>query len=235
MFAMPRSYLPCLVLFFLLLLVQPGIAQELEVTPTATHTATPTITPTPEPARVVIRSPQTGQALQGNVAITGNSAVENFQSAEIAFAYHDNPTGTWFQIIFSSDPIVENTLAQWDTTTITDGTYDLRLVVTLQDGHQVVDNVSSLRVRNYTPIETATATPVTPTASPEPGDTPVPTDTPTPTETSIPPTPTNLPANPAEVSPQDIALTLGQSALAVLGLFALMGIYAGIKVLRRRG
>jgi hypothetical protein len=232
---MSRFLLLVLVLIFLLLSIQPGVAQEREITPSRTETTTPTITLTPEPARVVIRAPQNGQALQGIVAITGNSAVANFQSAEIAFAYHDNPTQTWFQIYSSSEAIAENTLAQWDTTTITDGVYDLRLVVTLQDGSQDVFNVSSMRVRNYTPIETATPTPVTPTATPEPGDTPIPSATPTATQTSIPPTPTKLPANPAEISRQDLALTFVKGALAVLGLFALMGIYAGIKQIRRRG
>jgi hypothetical protein len=229
---MSSIFFACMLLIFALASFQPGTVQQADPTPTQTA-ALPT-TPTPEPARVVISSPQDGQALQGVVAVTGSVAAANFQFAEIAFAYHDNPTQTWFQILSSSEVITSTTLAQWDTTTITDGVYDLRLSVTLQDGSKEIFTVNSLRVRNYTPIETVTPTPVTPTATPEPGDTPVPSATPTATQTSIPPTPTDLPANPAEVSPQDMALTFGKGALAVLGLFVLLGMYAGIKQFRRK-
>lgn len=224
---MSRSIALILTLFILFVTSKPGVAQELEVTPTATMT--PTITSTPEPDRMSIRSPQIGQALQGIVVVSGNTAVEDFLSAELSFSYHDHPTDTWFIIQSWSEPVPDDDLAQWDTTTITDGLYDLRLSVTLSDGTQTTYNVPSLRVRNYTPIETNTPTPLTPTATPEPGDTPVPTSTSTPTETLIPPTATSLPPNPAELTPGDITTTLGIGALAAFVLFALSGIYLGIK------
>jgi hypothetical protein len=97
----------------------------------------------------------------------------------------------------------------------------------------LVYTVEDLRVRNYTAIETNTPTPVTPTATPLPGDTPVPTSTPTPTETPIPPTPTSLPPNPIQVTGVDFTTSLVKGIAIVAGAFVIIGIYASIKNLRR--
>ena len=89
--------------------------------------------------------------------------------------------------------------------------------------------VKGLRVRNYTPIETSTPTPVTPTATLLPGE--LPTATPTP-PTYHHPHPTALPPNPAGLVPGDVAFSLGKGALGVAGFFALMGVYG---LVRRSG
>ncbi len=214
MFAMYR--LP--VLFHLLLLVYPGsivYAQESQ--------------PTENPSQLAIHSLISGQALQGNVSITGNSAVEGFRSARLDFSYADNPTGTWFVIQLSDEPVANGTLAQWNTTTITDGTYTLRLTVTLEDGSQTSVSIYGLRVRNYTPIETPTPTPITPTATLVPGGFPIPAVTLTPSATLIPPTSTPLPPNPDQLSTRDIAISMGKATLAVIGLFGLAGLYQVIR------
>jgi len=198
----------------------------------STETPTQTLTPTPQ---AYIRAPLDGQALQGNLLILGSSAVTGFISAEVSFAYEKNPTNTWFLIASSSKPVSDGTLAEWDTTTITDGEYNLRLFINRQNGDPLVTIVEGLRVRNYSPIETSTPTPVTPTATPLPGELSIPTPTPTPTITPPAPTPTDLARNPAQVSVPDIALSLGKGALAILGLFALMGIYQAVKNIREKG
>lgn len=196
-------------------------------------------TPTPGPtipvgtAKVVVSEPSDGQAVIGNVEILGTTDVPGFLSAELSFAYDDNPTNTWFLISTSTEPVRNGTLAEWDTSTITDGSYDLRLVVTRQEGEALVFTVEDIRVRNYTSVETNTPTPVTPTATPLPGDTPVPTSTPTPTETPIPPTPTSLPPNPIQVTGGDFTNSLVKGIAIVAGAFVIIGIYASIKNLRR--
>ncbi|MEJ5225563.1 MAG: hypothetical protein WHV44_13990, partial [Anaerolineales bacterium] len=53
--------------------------------------------PTPNPL-AAIAAPQAGQTLQGQVRITGSAAVTGFAAYEVAFAYADDPTGTWFLI-----------------------------------------------------------------------------------------------------------------------------------------
>ena len=187
--------------------------------------------PTDQLPQVAINSPVNGQVLQGPITISGHTSVDGFIFGELKFAYIQDLTDTWFLIYESDEPVSDGELTQWDTSTITDGEYNLRLVVTLEDGSQLASDISNLRVRNYTPIETNTPEP---SATHAPGDTPVPTITPTPTVTPIPPTATPLPPNPAQISPQDIILSLGKGVLVAIGLFAILGIYQLIRTASRR-
>jgi hypothetical protein len=104
----------------------------------------------------VITSPRQGEALQGILSIQGSSDVAGFALQDVSFAYASDRTGTWFQIASSDKPVKQDVIATWDTTTITDGDYVLRLRVYLQDGSSLDFTVPNLRVRNYTPIETST-------------------------------------------------------------------------------
>jgi hypothetical protein len=206
------------------------------------QTGTPGDTPTLTPSRFVgtqqvtaapdlsITSPVPGQVLQGSVTIVGYSALPGFVFAQLAFAYAENPTGTWFQIADSGEPVAGGALAQWDTSAITDGDYTLRLTVRFEDGSQREIVVAGLRVRNYTPVETDTPTPVTPTTTLVPGGVPV---TATLTRTARA-SATPLPTNPAEITTQNLATSLGKGALAVLGFFAFMGAYLLVRKIRER-
>lgn len=189
----------------------------------------PSGTSTPIPAQVTILSLLPGQAIQGSVSIIGTTAVESFQSAELTFSYAQNPTNTWFFIADSDTPVTSGTLADWDTSTLTDGNYTLRLEVTLQDGNILTAIVSGVRVRNYTAIETATPTPPLPTATPKPGETRAPTATLTSTASPVPSTPTPLPPNPAQLSPLDIVSGLLKGLVIVLAIFAVIGFYILIR------
>lgn len=207
--------------------------------PTLAQQESPTANPSPnaptptQTFEVVIHSPKPGQALQGVVLITGNTAIPGFIGAEIAFAYTNDPTHTWFHLLSMDQPVSEGVLAQWDTNVITDGNYDLRLTVFLENNQQVIYSIPGLRIRNYTPIETSTPTPATPTATPLPGPraTSLATIVTTPTMV-ISPTP--LPTNPLELTSRDMRLSLGKGALTVVGLFALIGIYQTLKKIRER-
>jgi hypothetical protein len=217
-----------ILLILSLLLPVPALAQ----------TATPTATAT-EPAPAVISYPLPGQALQGDILITGTTRAEGFAAYEISFGYDPDPTGTWFKIEVSTQPVDNGVLAHWDTTTITDGDYALRMLTTLTDGSQIILYVPGLRVRNYSAIETDTPTPVPPTDTPPPG-TPLPpsttpTSTPIPSATPIPPTPTPLPTNPAIISQADVLSTIGTGAGIGVGLLVVTGaIIGGRQWLRRR-
>jgi hypothetical protein len=204
-------------------------------TPTPTP-ATPSPTPTPAP-KASISQPQAGQPVQGNVQISGSSAIDGFQSAELAFAYHDDPTGTWFLIAGSEVPVDGGVLGTWDTTTITDGDYDLRLAVRRSDGSGSQATVAGVRVRNYTPVETDTPTPQHPAAAGQATSAPqeAPASEPAPTATLAiageeqPPAATPLPPNPAQLSFVDVLLTLGKGVLAIMGVFVLIGVYGMIR------
>jgi hypothetical protein len=191
-----------------------------------TPTETPTLTP-----NAAILAPQAGQAVQGRVPVLANTAVQGFLAAELYFGYVEDPTGTWFLIGQGSEPVTEAEAGTWDTSLITDGNYNLRLVVILQDGTQMERVVNGLRVRNYTPVETDTPTPVIPTDTPLPGEKPTATVTPLPT---ITPTPTPLPTNPAEMTDEEITGSLGRGALAAVGAFVFLGVYVWIRFSRRK-
>jgi hypothetical protein len=187
--------------------------------------------PTSTPPEVTILSPPPGAALQGSVPVTGNTAVDGFLRAELTFAYTDDPTNTWFLLFETDQPTSNSGLTQWDTTTLTDGEYSLRLVVTLQDGTQQVATAQNLRLRNYTPIETNTPAP---TQTRVPGDTPIPTQTPAPTITPVPPTSTPLPPNPAQLTSQDVAVSLGKGAIGAIAALGIIGFYVAVRNAMRR-
>lgn len=179
--------------------------------------ATPTAVANP---LVAIRVPRPGQVLQGLVPIQGSTDIPGFQSAELLFAYIDDPTDTWFLIQTLEEPVAHGLLAEWDTSLITDGDYQLRLIVILENGTRVMAQVKPLRVRNYTPIET---------------------DTPAPTESDYPltaftasptmgyPTLTPLPTNPAILTMDEMRISVTTGAAVALVTLALGVSYFALK------
>ena len=185
-----------------------------------------TLTPTLEP--ILILSPEAGEVLQGNVAIVVLSDVPGFQSAELTFAYAGDPTGTWFLLTESDLPFKGTAMATWDTSTITDGEYDLRLTVFFRRGEPRQVIVPNLRVRNYTRIETGT-----PASSPT-LDPVKPTETLTPTISPPAPTPTPLPTNPAIPGSAQTITSLGAGVGLAISLFAALGLYTAWRNAQRR-
>ncbi len=184
------------------------------------------------PPGLAILSPQPGQALQGSIAITGSTAVEGFRAAELSFGYQDDPSQTWFLISQMDTPVNAGKLAEWDTSVLTDGDYTLRLAVTRLDNSVEAVLVMGLRVRNYTAVETNTATPFQPTSTPAPGNPVAPTATQKPTATPLPPTPTALPPNPIQMTTGEVLYNAAQGALAVAVIFGAIGLYILIRRLR---
>jgi hypothetical protein len=159
------------------------------------------------------------------VEIVGNMDVPNFASAELAFSYASNPTDrfAWFTIQTFPQPVSAErpTLAVWDTTTLTDGDYILHLRVFLQDGSSQDVVVSDLKIRNDSPLPTAS-----PTATESFGFTtidPLPVSSPTiQPATALPtfPSPTPLPVNPASVTSFSIYSNFAKGGIITLVLFA---------------
>jgi hypothetical protein len=184
------------------------------------------------PLSANIDSPVAGQVVQGSVNIHGNTNIDGFQSYEVDFSYVNDLTQTWFLIQENTTSIENGVLAVWDTSIITDGEYTLRLLINQIDGTQLESLVTSLRVRNYSTIETDTPTPIHPYLTLVPGlatVSPMPRNTPTMTLTPSPITPTPLPTNPAEITPSQMALTLGKGAGVSIALLAILGAYVGIR------
>lgn len=179
-----------------------------------------------------IDSPEAGQAIQGAVVIRGSTAVDGFQSYEIDFTNSADPYQTWFLVQESTEPIQDGILAVWNTNTITDGDYNLHLLINKADGSKSELYVVGLRVRNYTPIEAGAPTPSVMYVTLGPGTptyTPTPQDTLTPSVTPLPSTPTPLPPNPAEITSSQAMSTLGKGAALSIGLFVMLGAYVGLR------
>jgi hypothetical protein len=173
-------------------------------------------------------TPKTGDVLMGKVNITGSTDVLDFQSAEVSFRYEGDSGDSWYLIQQSSDPVKDGTLAVWDTSTIADGVYRLRVNVILSDNRNAEVVIPNLRVRNYSAVETATPglpanlinqpTEIKPTLTP-----------------AVFSTPTSLPDNPAQVTSLKLAFSLVQGAAFAAACFVLLGIYLGLRAFRRRG
>lgn len=178
---------------------------------------------------VAITSPAPNEALRGQFNIIGSTNAQNFVSAQLDFSYVSSPVETWFPLQALSQPVFDSPLYTWDTTTISDGSYILRLRVFLADGTMQEVTVP-ITIQNDT--VPATATP-TPTATPESVSVQIPTPfllAASPTPTAVPrATPTPLPANPVSLDQNKIYASLGRGALVILGLFALAGLIVRIR------
>jgi hypothetical protein len=177
---------------------------------------------------VAITSPLPDELLRGQVTITGRVDLPSFLAAQLDFAYASNPTDTWFNIQTYLQPMTDSTLAVWDTTSITDGDYMLRLRVNLEDG-SVQEVTVPIKIGNdLLPSPTPE-----PTATPEPETVLIPTPfllAASPTPTDLPrPTPTPLPTNPVSLKQNQIYASLGRGALVILGLFALAGLIIRVR------
>jgi hypothetical protein len=141
------------------------------------------------------------------------------------FLYQDTGEPDWFLIFQGTEPVHNGTLALWDTTTIADGTYLLRVSVLLNDSSISEQIIRGLRVRNYSPVETVTAFPTVDGFV----------DTPEP-EISISsiPTGTALPENPAELSIVNFYSSVITGILCVGGLFCIIGGYLLFRFLSQR-
>jgi len=177
-----------------------------------------------EESQFVISSPTEGQIVQGVVVVTGTISALGLSTYELSFSYAEDATQTWFVLATSSEPVFEGELGIWDTTTLTDGDYTLRIRTFMLDGSVQETLVRGLRVRNYTPVPTATYTPtVTPVvqfAAPTAQLIAPALDTATPSL----PTPTPLPPNPASLQNIAISGALGRGALLALLLFVIFGL-----------
>lgn len=86
-------------------------------------------------AIAIITEPEGSQRVEGIVNIVGTATHPVFNHYELHFALDPNPAATWFPIVLAGARRVENAqLGQWDTDSISTGTYMLRLRVFSSDG-----------------------------------------------------------------------------------------------------
>jgi hypothetical protein len=183
---------------------------------------------TPEPASPAlnITDPKAGETLQGSLAINIAVNQPGLNAWELSFAFVENPTDTWFLLARGSDPF-EGEILRWDTTSLSDGDYVLRLRATFSDAYRDV-LVTPLKIRNYSIDTPAPAPEHTATRTPAPIASPTPTRI---TDPSLPTrsAPTPLPANPAILYNEEIAESALRGAGYSLVIFASIGLLAWVK------
>jgi hypothetical protein len=170
-----------------------------------------------------ITSPREGQVIQGNFEIIGTAAGEGFKSAELSYAYANTGNPTWFSMAIITQPVNVAVLSVWDTTTISDGDYQLKLTVNYQDGSTSDFTVSQVLVRNYTPVE------ITPTTQVEEVIT---TQVATSTPASVEITP--FPTNNAALSLAAVDNNLLDGAIIGVVCVVFLGIYTSLHGWTRR-
>lgn len=162
--------------------------------------------------------PERDNVLTGVMTITGSASHPSFVYYELSFALDPNETGTWFPIgERMTTEVQDGNLGIWDTTLISDGSYQLRLEVVLAEDVILEARVEGLQIRNYTApdvVETpsvteATAFIQTPTMEP--------TWTPIPQLTGTQPTPPE--AQTRVVQAFAFGAALGGAALLGTGIF----------------
>jgi hypothetical protein len=115
-----------------------------------------------------ITAPTDGQELQGVVTLTGSANHPEFDRYELAFGPEPNPNDAWQVFSTNPQPVAGNVLGVWDTGSVGDGAYSLRLRVVRKDSNYDEAFVRGLRVSNQQPLNTPT--PLVPEATfpPEP-------------------------------------------------------------------
>jgi hypothetical protein len=107
--------------------------------PTATAQATGCI-----PGQIDITTPKSGDTVNGSIELVGTADVPNFGFYKYEFA----PLGsdTWATILANNKVIQDGNLGNWDTSAITPGDYQLRLVVSDNQGNNLPACVVPVRI-----------------------------------------------------------------------------------------
>jgi hypothetical protein len=154
------------VVFFANTFIIPGLPADVFLTtPTLDLISTPTGTLSPEmmtqfaglplqPAaasmtgctsnQVMLTSPQAGDEIKGTIELIGTVDIPNFgfYKYEVARMGSD----TWATISANRNPVINGLLGRWNTTALTPGDYQLRLVVTDNQGQMLPACIVPVRV-----------------------------------------------------------------------------------------
>jgi hypothetical protein len=99
------------------------------------------------PGFAEVSSPRPDESVDGIITIQGTADHPTFESYELEFSYDPNPTNTWFPITDAiKTPVRQEGLALWDTSSITPGTYQIRLSVHPQEGQAIQAFVGGIRI-----------------------------------------------------------------------------------------
>ena len=96
------------------------------------------------PEQLIITSPEPGQEVSGSVTLVGTVDIPNFGF----YKYEVSPQGTetWATISAGREIVQNGDVGFWDTSTLTPGDYQLRLLVTDSQGQSYPPCIISVRV-----------------------------------------------------------------------------------------
>lgn len=121
-------------------------------------------TTTPLPVSIVILSPIPGNIVANNVQVLGAASHPQFLQYQVEYGPDSNPSNLWYPAtgVVQTPLTTYGLLGIWNTTTIPDGLYQLRLRVFLRDGTSLQTVVNNIRVQNQAPTPIPTNTPTIP-------------------------------------------------------------------------
>ncbi|MBN8593616.1 MAG: PKD domain-containing protein [Anaerolineae bacterium] len=120
-------------------------------------------TQTNVPISIVILSPIPGNVVAGNVQVLGAVIHPQFLQYQLEYGPDPNPSNLWYPASGNvQSPVLNGLLGIWGTTGTPDGTYQLRLRLTLRDGTNLATIVNNIRVQNQVPTPVPTNTPTLP-------------------------------------------------------------------------
>ncbi len=123
--------------------------------------------PPAQESQAAITSPVDGQEIAGTLTVSGSASHPQFTRYELAFGPDPNPKDAWQVFSENNQPVANNVLGLWNTTSVADGTYMLRLRVVRKDSNYSEAVVRGLAVRNQQPTKTPTPAAPAPTFEPE--------------------------------------------------------------------
>lgn len=172
-----------------------------------------------------ITSPESGAVVEGVVEIKGSIPEDGFSSAELLYEYSQAELENWFLIKRLDQVVRDGVLAAWDSTTITDGVYSIKLVVRAQDGTENEVIVENIQVSNYSQasIQTGAAQPANPGNAPSVVD-----------ALKANPSVTEVSSNPASVFQEDVRRTAIIGALFAFLALSILALYTTVQSRRRR-
>lgn len=139
--------------FFVVSFVVPGLPSDFFLaTATLDLISTPTGTLSPElltqiagqpqaaqpnaagctPGQLILTFPEAGDEIKGAIELTGTVNIPNFGFYKYEVA--PNGSDSWATIAAGRVPVIQGSLGRWDTTALTPGDYQLRLVVVDNQG-----------------------------------------------------------------------------------------------------
>ncbi|HVN15302.1 MAG TPA: hypothetical protein VMT73_06140 [Anaerolineales bacterium] len=106
--------------------------------------ASPASTQGCTPGQIMITSPKPGDQISGKITITGTADIPDFGFYKYEFAQRDS--NTWATIAAGTDVKQDAELGAWDTTALTPGDYQLRVVVTDTQGKEMPPCIVPIQV-----------------------------------------------------------------------------------------